>query len=261
MSTRAQPRSTASSSSAPAPPPRRGTGPHGSPTAAARRRRRLLIVGIVVVALVAIAYGITRSPLLSVDTLQVRGTSHLTPAQVTAAAGIHDGDAMTWIDTGAAVDGIEALPYVRSATLERQWPQTVRITVRERTPAAWIDTPGGKALVDRTGRVLETLPDAPQGMPQLLGAKLVPPPGGTVDALGAARVAGALTGLAAVGTASVEATDQGIVLHLRSGPEIRMGEPTEIGVKIRAALAVLGASAGRPLTYVDVSTPTNPVTD
>ena len=32
-------------------------------------------------------------------------------------------------------------------------------------------------------------------------------------------------------------------------------------MKIRAALAVLGASAGHPLTYVDVSVPTNPVTD
>ena len=105
---------------------------------------------------------------------------------------------------------------------------------------------------------------APEGRPQLLGAKVVPPPGGTigtVDAIGAARVAGALTGLAAGGTASVETTDHGVVLHLRSGAEIRMGEPTQIAVKLRAALAVLGASQGRPLTYVDVSTPTNPVTD
>ena len=68
-------------------------------------------------------------------------------------------------------------------------------------------------------------------------------------------------GSAAAGTASVEATDHGIVLHLRAGPEIRMGEATQIGVKLRAALAVLDASGDHPVTYVDVSTPTNPVTD
>ena len=69
----------------------------------------------------------------------------------------------------------------------------------------------------------------------------------------------ALTGLAAVGTASVEATDQGVVLHLASGPEVRMGPATRIKVKIRAALAVLDASQGVTVSYVDVSVPTNPV--
>ena len=87
----------------------------------------------------------------------------------------------------------------------------------------------------------------------------MPPPGGTIDAIGAARVAGALTGLAATGTTSVEVTDHGIVLHLASGPEVRMGEGTRAGVKIRAALAVLDAMQAAVPTYVDVSVPTNPV--
>ena len=217
------------------------------------------MVVLVVVVLVAVAYGVSKSPLLAVDTVQVRGTAHVTPAQVANAAGVHDGDAMVWIDTGAAVAGIEALPYVRDATLRRDWPHRVRITVHERTPAAWLDGPTGKALVDGTGRVLETIGAAPPAMPQLLGAKRVPAPGATIDAVGAARVAGALTGLAAAGTTSVEATDHGVVLHLASGPEVRMGDATQIGVKIRAALAVLEASQGVPVSYVDVSVPTNPV--
>ena len=222
------------------------------------RRRRLLVLGVVVLVLVAIAYGVSRSPLLAVHTLQVRGTSHVTTAEVLDAAGVHEGDAMVWLDTTAAVDGMDALPYVRDATVQREWPSTVRIVVRERTPASWIDGPNGRALIDRSGRVLETVAAAPPGVPELLGAKLVPPPGGTVDARGAARVAGALTGLAAAGTKSVESTDHGIVLHLVAGPEVRMGEATQIGVKIRAALAVLGALPAPP-TYVDVAVPTNPV--
>jgi cell division protein FtsQ len=223
------------------------------------RRRRLLVLGVVVAVLIAIAYGVSRSPLLAVDTLEVRGTSHLTATQVVDAAGVHDGDAMVWIDTTAAVDGMEALPYVRDARLTREWPDTVRITVHERAPAAWVDGPGGKTLVDRSGRVLETVPAAPPGIPQLLGAKVVPPPGGIVDAVGAARVAGALTGPAVAGTTSVEVTDHGIVLHLRNGPEVRMGQATRVGVKIRAALAVLDAMQATLPTYVDVSVPTNPV--
>jgi cell division protein FtsQ len=214
---------------------------------------------VVVAVLLAIAYGVSRSPLLAVDTVTVTGASHLTAEQVLDAAGVHEGDALVWLDTGAAVSGIEALPYVRGATLRREWPDTVRITVHERTPAAWVDGPAGKALVDRTGRVLETVEAAPPAMPQLLGATLVPPPGGTIDAVGAARVAGGLTALAAAGTTSVEATDHGIVLHLASGTEVRMGEATQVGVKIRAAFAVLDAMQHAPPAYVDVSVPTNPV--
>jgi cell division protein FtsQ len=217
------------------------------------------VLGIAVAVLLAVAYGVSRSPLLAVDTLTVRGTSHLATEQVLDAAGVHEGDAMVWLDTGAALSGIEALPYVRSASLRREWPDAVRITVHERVPAAWVDGPAGKALVDGTGRVLELVEAAPPAMPQLLGATLVPPPGGTIDAVGAARAAGALTGLAAAGTTSVEVTAQGIVLHLASGTEVRMGEATQVGVKIRAALAVLAALPDAPPAYVDVSVPTNPV--
>lgn len=184
---------------------------------------------------------------------------HLTATEIEDAAGVHTGDAMVWLDAGDAASSIEALPYVATARLTREWPDTVRIVVRERRPAAWVEGPSGATLVDGTGRVLEVVDQLPAGMPELLGAHVIPPPGGRIDALDAAKVAGALHGIAAAGTKSVETTDHGVVLHLLSGPEIRMGEPNRIGVKVRAALAVLGASAGVPVTYVDVSVPTNPV--
>lgn len=219
-----------------------------------------MILGAAVAVLVAAAYGISRSPLLSVDTVTVLGTAHLTPAQVEAAAGVHQGDAMVWVDTGNAVTRVEALPYVRDVSIRREWPHTVRITVRERTPAAWIDGSGAKTVVDGTGRVLETVAAPPPGLPQLLGTKVVPPPGGVIDAVAAARVAGTLTGLAVGGVASVGSTpDHGVVVHMASGPELRLGPPTEVAAKIRAALAVLGATKDTPPAYVDVSVPTNPV--
>lgn len=253
MSTRAAPGAVSSRSAAPPPPAR------ARARKASARRRRVLAVVVLVAVLAAIAYGVSRSPLLAVNTLKVTGTSHVTTEQVLDAAGVHDGDPMVWMDPGAAVRGIEALPYVRVATVQRQWPDTVRITVRERTPSAWIDGPGGKALVDGTGRVLDVVDTPPPAVPQLLGAKVVPTPGGTIDAVGAARVAGGLGGLAGAGTASVELTDHGVVLHLVSGPEVRMGDADRIAVKLRAAWAVLDATRDAPPAYVDVSVPTNPV--
>jgi cell division protein FtsQ len=227
--------------------------------AAGRRRLRVLIIVGAVGVLLAAAWAVSVSPLLDIDELQVRGLHHLTTEQVEQAGGIHPGDAMAWLDPGNVTSRIEALPYVGTASVEREWPDTVRITVHERRPAAWVDGPGGKALVDGTGRVLELVLAPPAGVPQLLGTRVVPPVGATIAPVEGARVAAGLTGAAAGGTGSVEVTDHGVVLHLVSGPEIRMGDANRIAVKLRAALAVLGASGDTVVNYVDVSVPTNPV--
>lgn len=226
---------------------------------AGRRHLRVVIAIGVLLVLLAVAWGVSISPLLDVDHVTVRGIDRVTAAQVEDAGGIRRGDAMAWLDTGRAVRGIEALPFVERATVTRAWPDTVRITVAERRPVAWLDGPGGKVVVDGTGRVLESVASPPQGMPQLAGTKLVPAPGATVAPVTGARVAAGLSGLVAGGTQSVTVTDAGVTLQLVSGPEIRLGDATQVGVKLRAALAVLGASEGIEVHYVDVSVPTNPV--
>jgi cell division protein FtsQ len=227
--------------------------------AAGRRRLRILVVLLALIVVLGVAGLVSVSPLLDVDHLQIAGLHHLDAAQIESAAGVHHGDAMVWLDTGRAVRGIEALPYVEHAEVRRAWPATVRIVVRERTPVAWIDGAGAKSLVDGTGHVIDTVGSPPRGMPQLLGVRSVPAPGGVVAPLAGARVAAGLAGLVAAGTTSVETTDHGVVMHLAAGPEIRLGVPTLVAVKVRAALAVLGATQGTEVHYIDVSVPTNPV--
>ena len=51
----------------------------------------------------------------------------------------------------------------------------------------------------------------------------------------------------------------GVVLGLVNGPDIRLGEPTQVMTKVRAALAVLAALDGVSVAYIDVSVPSNPV--
>jgi len=45
---------------------------------------------------------------------------------------------------------------------------------------------------------------------------------------------------------------------LRQGPEIRLGEATDLGLKVAVATAVFGL-VGRGTTYIDVSVPERPV--
>jgi cell division protein FtsQ len=225
--------------------------------------RGLIAVGALA-ALALIAYGASVSPFLDVDKVVVQrqpvGAHHLEDAQLERAAGVEKGDALFWLATGDAVRGLDAMPYVKQARVTKEWPDTVRIVVTERTPAAWAESPAGKVLVDGDGRVLEVVDAPPPGLPQLLGLTAVPGPGGTVVPTGPARTARVLPPLAAVVTKSVTAAKDGaLTMQIGSGTEVRLGDGTQLRAKVAAAVAVLAAMGDQPVQYVDVSVPTNPV--
>jgi cell division protein FtsQ len=224
-----------------------------------RRRLRFVMIGVGVLVVLAAGWAVTASPLLDVDHIVVKGTARMTNAEVEAASQIHRGDAMVWLDGGAAVARIGALPWVRGARVEREWPGTVTITVTERTAVGWVDTGTGPALVDRTGRVLERVSTVPTDLPQIASPKLVPPVGATIEPAVGAAVAGKLHGLARSGTRAITLSPTGVVLGLVNGPDIRLGEPTDVMLKVRAAIAVLTALDGAPVGYIDASVPSNPV--
>ena len=224
-----------------------------------RRRRRVLALVIVVATLATAAWVVTRSPLLDVDHVQVRGNSRETPAEVLDAAGLHTGDPMVWIDTHQAAAAIETLPWVRRATVQREWPDTVRITVSERLPVAWSDTGSGALVLDAAGRVLAVETSPPVGLPQLLHVDASVPVGATIASVTAARVAGVMATFDPTFAASIELTDVGVLLRTPAGTEVRLGRATEVAGKIRAAIAVLGTPQADGAQYVDVSAPSTPV--
>ena len=224
------------------------------------RRRLRIVLGIVgVLVVLGVAYAVVASPLLDVDRVTVKGTVRTTAAQVETAAAVHVGDAMVWLDGGAAAQRIAALPWIRDARVERDWPGSVTIIVTERSPAGWVDTGSGPALVDGAGRVLERVSEPPTNLPQIVGPKRVRPVGSTITPAVGAEVAGRLDGLVRADTRRITVTPGGVVLGLLSGVDIRIGEPTQVAAKIRSAIAVLTALDGQMVEYVDVTVPSNPV--
>ncbi|MET0894489.1 MAG: FtsQ-type POTRA domain-containing protein [Acidimicrobiia bacterium] len=232
---------------------------------AARRRRRVLFAVIALAAVGTAAWIVTRSPFLDVDHLQVVGNTRETSEEVAAAAGLATGDPMMWIDPHEAAKRVEALPWVATATVSRVWPDTVKITVSERTPVAWVqagepNTETSRALViDAAGRVLSLEVMAPDGLPQLLNVPSSVPVGATVDAVTAARVAGVMATFDPRLAASIEVKGDQVLLRTPSGTEIRLGRAVEVADKIRAAIAVLGTGHVDGAAYLDVSAPSNPV--
>jgi cell division protein FtsQ len=226
-----------------------------------RRRLRWLVASLVLALLVATGWLVTHSALLDVDHVRVTATQHVTADEVRRASGVRHGDALLFLDLGAAEKRVERLPWVDDASAQRRLPGEVELQVTERSPAAWARrAPDVVALVDARGRVLTDVTEVPAELPELTGLTSIPPPGGEAAPRAAAGVLDKLPPGLRGRVGRVAAGGAGVVLTLRDGPEVRLGAPEHVPAKARATLAVLGTITGAPPAYVDVRVPNAPVT-
>ncbi|MBL1077801.1 FtsQ-type POTRA domain-containing protein [Nocardia sp. 2] len=126
-----------------------------------------MAVGLVV--LVALGLVGWFSPLLSVRTVRVDGLTAVPEAQVLDALQVPDGLSMLRIDTTAMAQRVSELPKVRSVRVQRVFPSSVRVTVEERVPVLYFDSPQGPHLLD-CDSVEFAIEPAPPGVPVLLTA-------------------------------------------------------------------------------------------
>lgn len=235
--------------------------------AEARRRRRRRVGLVVALGVVAAGLvGATRSPLLDVDRIEVRGAERTAVSSVVAASGIRTGRSMVGLDLGAAAGRIRDLPWVLDAVVTRRWPGTVRITVTERAPVGAVPAGEGSwALVDVTGRVLGTVGD-PAGVPTLVGLGAPGEPGsvigGVPDVTGRSVLAAVAEAAAALGSELevVELSDPAdIRLRLRSVPEVRLGSPEDLELKLTAVRTILARVDLDGVEVIDVRAADAPV--
>ena len=226
-----------------------------------RRRLRVLLIlgGFFVAAL--LVWGISRSPLLDVDHVRISGTVHTTPADISAASGVHNGMAMFDVDTGGAAARVRAIPWVLRVRVERHWPATVTIAVVERAPVAAVPGPTGVAVVDRTGRVLAINPAPPVGVPVLLGLPPAGPPstrvgGRAADLLAVAQAMPPQVSQRVVGVAAAESGQ--VELRLKPSGIVRLGPPDQLAEKMLAAETVLTQVDLTRLAVLDVRVPASP---
>ena len=118
---------------------------------------------------------------LAVDEVFVEGRTRTHPGRLLVAVGVARGDPIFGFDPQAAKSRIEALPWVRHATVERRLPSVIYLRVAERRPMALWQADGLLTVIDETGAVIPgarpedfaglTLvvgPDAPPHAAQLL---------------------------------------------------------------------------------------------
>jgi cell division protein FtsQ len=225
--------------------------------------RRSLALGLGLLAVASCGYLVAReTPLFAIDRIEVQGGSPRVAAQVRQALASFVGRPLVGLDGSAVLQKVDALPTVVSASYDRAFPHTLRITLAAERPAAVLRRGPDSWLVSMRGRVMEPLPST--ALPRLprvwISTRTTVRVGTELTATGAAVAARAvgLAGGFANRVDSASYTDDVLIFHLRSGLEVLLGDGGDIKLKVAVADRVLPMlPAGS--TYLDVSSPGRPV--
>lgn len=216
------------------------------------------VLGVVTVG--ALVWSVSRSSLFDVDHVEVSGAFLVAPAEAAQAAGPLRSSPLAEVDTASTEERIEALPFVRTARVERIFPNRVRIHLTERRPVAFAARPGGGfALLDGTGRVLADRPERPSDLPEVTGAGDVPGPGAWLEAARPALDIYLAMPDPLRRQVSVATVDGELVTLQVGDRDVRFGRADHIEAKVAALAALIDHLGSRSVRAIDVQVPSAPV--
>lgn len=229
-----------------------------------KRRRRLMATLILFAVVGGLTWLALFSSLLRVKHVKVIGARHTTAVEVAQVAGLDDEDNLLLLSTDEIARAARQLPWVKTATVARLLPGTVRVKIVERTPAMVVSLGGQKWTVDARGRVLAP-GEARKGLPIIGGVEVDPPQTGELvgsdEVLSALRTYRSLPkGLRARIRGVFAPTVERLSFSLEGGTLIRYGAAERLKAKNQVLLALMQRlrAQGRAVAYIDVRVPTNP---
>ena len=222
----------------------------GDDRAAARRGWRAPLAALLAAGVTGAAtWLVFFSPVLGVSKVEISGNDGIPDEVIRRAAGVSVGEPLAKVDVDAVRARVAALPPIESAGVERGWPGTLRIRVRERTPIAVAGVGGRTALVDRFGVVVGFRDSAPPGLPRLYVSRLAPDDPAARAAL--AVIHGLPDRLARRVKEVRAGSPTAVTLNLADGRTVTWGGADHGDLKARVLLTLLQ----RPGQTYDVSSP------
>ncbi|MEW6501696.1 MAG: cell division protein FtsQ/DivIB [Thermodesulfobacteriota bacterium] len=127
--------------------------------ALAELRNKLIILGIgLCLVLAALAAGsflmlkaMERSEFFQVTAIRIQGNQRVTKNQILELSGVDIHTNLLALDLDEVKSRIEGHEWVESAEVDRNWPNRLQITIRERVPVALISLKEGLFYLDRQG--------------------------------------------------------------------------------------------------------------
>jgi cell division protein FtsQ len=205
--------------------------------------RSLLLVLVLVAGTLAAVWGAHASSVFAVDRVQVLGAPPPVERQVERVTANVVGHSLLDVDAELVEDRVRALPTVAGVSVDRSFPHTLVVRVQAERPVAVARRRDAAWLVTGTGKVIREVSPGSLGrfprlwLPKGAGVRV----GGQLPA----SFAPATRALAAVGEAGIPRRVKGVrsagrelTLVLRRGPEIRLGDPTDVRLKLAVAARV-----------------------
>lgn len=224
-------------------------------------RTWLVIVAIVAGGL-AVAYftWFRHSSFVAINDVKVEGVHSSDQDEITAAL-TRAAKGMTTLDVDASklASAVSGFPAVASVTAHPSFPHGLTVEVIERRPVLVASDGDQQAAVAADGSLLPGLSTDGANLPVLKVDQL--PGGGRLDgtALEETRVVGAAPGpLRPLVEGVTSTSDDGIVVPLQGGIDVRFGTSGKARAKWAAAAAVLADPEVTTLRYVDVQVPSRP---
>ena len=225
---------------------------------------RSLLLGFALLAAAAGAYAAAReTSVFAVRSVDVRGARPAVAAQVEQELAPALGQSLLAVDLERLRRRAKALPTVLAVSFDRAFPHTLRIVVTPERPVAVARQGAGSWLVSARGRAMGELErGARRGLPRLWLKRDVKIEVGALlsgDTASAVRAVAPLARKPLPGRVSVvRVTPDELTLVQRSGLEVRLGDASDLALKLAVARRILPALAGVG-GYLDVSVPERPV--
>ncbi|WP_144801495.1 FtsQ-type POTRA domain-containing protein [Curtobacterium sp. BH-2-1-1] len=225
---------------------------------ARHRRAAWITAGVVVVVFGASLLVAVYSPLMALQTIEVKGTNRVDDAALRQALSDQVGTPLARLDFDEVKRDIASFPLIESYVTEEVPPHTLVVTVTERTPVVAVQSGDAFDLVDPAGIVVQSSPSRPDGMPlaDVARAKLGSPVFRTMT-----EVVLALPSTVRAQVTDVAAsTADDVTLTLQGGSTVVWGSPEDSSAKAALLAALVkdheARSPGSVVEY-DVSAPDN----
>lgn len=219
-----------------------------------------LLILVVAVGLYAAARGTSA---FAVRQIAVEGASPEVAAEVRKVLAPAVGQSLLALDLSELAQRAGTVPMVAGATFDRGYPHTLRIQVVPELPVAVLRQGASSWLAAASGRVLADLERGARPMlprvwlPRDVDVRLGEPVHG-LQRRAVATVAPLAEGPFPARVTAVVATRDELTLNLRNGIELRLGDSSDLAVKLEVARRILPSLDPGP-GYLDVSVPDRPV--
>lgn len=226
-----------------------------------RRLRRmtkwLIGVGVVVTLLAAAAQWTLRQPYFRVQHVTVVGVRHETPSAVLEASGLLAHPSMIGLSDAAIERRLSSFPWIRLVSLQKHWPNSVVLDVRENVAVAvafndhhtldYVDADGaslGPAPLHTNLPTLEFLHPRTSSWPFARA--------GRAAAYVASQLPPAFSSQVSVITDDAQGS---VTLQMTTPVSFILGPPTNLHAKFVAIASVIAHSTLQPGDVVDVTVP------